>query len=84
MIGADTAFNWRHHLLRRYFQASPLRQCDRTGGLRISERLDFLGHHFRELGTALGPSSLNLEETQSHDALDLDNRSTITGTVSPA
>src|ERR1700722_1483371 len=72
MIGADTAFNWRHHMLRRHFQAPSLRQCDRTGGLRIGEGLDFLGHYFRELGIALGPSSRNLEETQSHDALDLE------------
>jgi hypothetical protein len=60
MVGADTALSWRHHVLRRHFQSPPSRQCGRTGGLRISEGFDFFGHHFRELGIVLCPSSRNL------------------------
>src|ERR1700722_4364829 len=75
MIGADTALNWGHRRFRSRLHAFASRQCDRTRGLGLSQSFNLLSHHSRDLGVTLGPSSCNLHESQSDDALDFETKS---------
>jgi hypothetical protein len=45
-----------------------------AGGLGISQGLDFLGHHSRDLGVTLGSLSCDRDETQGDDALDFETK----------